>query len=214
MNRIAEVAKLLNLYLIKNSNFKARLANCTCPLHATDIALETHLNKRPEELCALTVCAPTLQTPLKYKNKIPKLHHPNCIHSCSLCGINRLFPTISCPIWNSCSDEVSVIVWEDAARSGGKTQLEQVEKQMKVSEAFEKLQDLIKDGRSGFVRGEWSNWQRKLDVKESNKNTRVILTDFSASLDLRARITDNCSVDNHAVLNIFFCLSNFQQVQL
>ena len=131
-----------------------------------------------------------------------------------MCGINRLFPTISCPIWNSCSDEVSVIVWEDAARSGRKTQLEQVEKQMKVSEAFEKLRDLIKDGRSGFVRGEWSNWQRKLDVKESNKNTRVILTDFSASLDLRARMTDNCSVDNHAVLDIFFCLSNFRQVQL
>ena len=46
-----------------------------------------------------------------------------------------------------------------------KTQLEQVEKQMKVSEAFDKLQDLINNSRTSFVRGEWSNWQKKLDTK-------------------------------------------------
>ena len=42
---------------------------------------------------------------------------------------------------------------------------------------------------------------------------RVICTDFGATLDLCASEKDNCSVDNHAVLCIFFVLSNWRKVK-
>ena len=55
---------------------------------------------------------------------------------------------------------------------------------------------------------------RKIDCEESDEGTTVILTDFSASLDLRARQTDNCSVSNYAVLDIFYLLHNIRKVRL
>ena len=42
--------------------------------------------------------------------------------------------------------------------------------------------------------------------------TRVILTDFGATLDLRAAETDNSSADNHAVNCIMFVLTNWRKV--
>ena len=41
---------------------------------------------------------------------------------------------------------------------------------------------------------------------------RVILTDFGATLDLCAIKTDNSSVDNHAVIDIFFVLHDWRKV--
>ena len=47
-----------------------------------------------------------------------------------------------------------------------------------------------------------------------NQNkTRVILTDFGTSLDMRASKTINCSLDNHAVVCIFFVLTNWRTVK-
>ena len=48
-----------------------------------------------------------------------------------------------------------------------------------------------------------------IDSIESSSNSRIILIDFSYTLDPKARITNNCSVNNHYVLDIFFVLSNF-----
>ena len=42
---------------------------------------------------------------------------------------------------------------------------------------------------------------------------RVISTDFGATLDLRAAETDNCSVDNHAVVDIFFITYDWKPVK-
>ena len=74
--------------------------------------------------------------------------------------------------------------------------------------------EAIVTARRSFVRGEWSNLMRKIDCNQSEKNTRIILTDFLATLDLRARMSDNCSVDNHAILDIYFVLSNFRDVKV
>eukprot|EP00593_Proboscia_inermis_P009033 CAMPEP_0171322350 /NCGR_PEP_ID=MMETSP0816-20121228/114902_1 /TAXON_ID=420281 /ORGANISM="Proboscia inermis, Strain CCAP1064/1" /LENGTH=60 /DNA_ID=CAMNT_0011820801 /DNA_START=1216 /DNA_END=1401 /DNA_ORIENTATION=+ len=49
------------------------------------------------------------------------------------------------------------------------------------------------------------------------ETTRVICTDFGATLDLSAAEKDNCSVDNHAVIDIFFVvskLSNFMMMNV
>ena len=40
------------------------------------------------------------------------------------------------------------------------------------------------------------------------ETTHVICSDFGATLDLGADEKDNCSIDNHAVINIFFVISN------
>ena len=45
-------------------------------------------------------------------------------------------------------------------------------------------------------------------------DTTVALADFSATLELRARQTDNCSVNNHAVLDMHYVLNNFRKVKL
>ena len=42
--------------------------------------------------------------------------------------------------------------------------------------------------------------------------TRTIMTDFGATLDLYAAEKDNSSVNNHAVVCIFFVLSNWRKV--
>lgn len=55
---------------------------------------------------------------------------------------------------------------------------------------------------------------RKIDCEESNKDATAMLTEFSASLDLRARQTDNCSVSNHALLDMFYQLSTFRKAKL
>ena len=41
----------------------------------------------------------------------------------------------------------------------------------------------------------------------------IICTDFGATLDLTAAEKDNCSVDNHSVLAIYFVLSNWRAVK-
>ena len=48
----------------------------------------------------------------------------------------------------------------------------------------------------------------------NSSNHKVPLTDFSAILDLRTRMRNNCSVDKYCVLDIFFVLTNFRSVTL
>ena len=55
---------------------------------------------------------------------------------------------------------------------------------------------------------------RKLDIHNAKNDSRIMLTDFSAALDLRSRMTDNCSVDNHAVLDLHFDLTEAREITL
>ena len=61
---------------------------------------------------------------------------------------------------------------------------------------------------------EWRNTMRKIDhLMTSPLNTRVICTDFGATLDLNAAELDNCSVAHHAVVDIFFVNMNWRSVK-
>ena len=55
---------------------------------------------------------------------------------------------------------------------------------------------------------------RKIDCYEQDLDTTVVLADFSATLDLRTRQAGDCSVDNHAVLDVCCVLNNFRNVRL
>ena len=53
----------------------------------------------------------------------------------------------------------------------------------------------------------------KLDMFMPNSNTtRAIFTDLGVTLDLKATETDNSIIDNHAVICIFFVLTNWRPV--
>lgn len=54
---------------------------------------------------------------------------------------------------------------------------------------------------------------KRLDITMSDKDKiKVILTDFGATLDLSTAEADNTSVNNHAVIAIFFVMYNRQKV--
>ena len=55
---------------------------------------------------------------------------------------------------------------------------------------------------------------RKINYYENNLDTANILTDFSVTLDLRTQQTNNWSVNNYAVLDIYYVLNNFRKVKL
>ena len=55
---------------------------------------------------------------------------------------------------------------------------------------------------------------RQIDMQMINHDKHhIICTDFGATLDLAVAEKDNCSVDNHAVLAIYFVLSNWRTVK-
>jgi hypothetical protein len=58
----------------------------------------------------------------------------------------------------------------------------------------------------------WLNLTRKIDLFTLADDVVLICTDFSASLDLRAKLTDNCSQDNHAVLAIYYVQQNRREI--
>ena len=55
---------------------------------------------------------------------------------------------------------------------------------------------------------------RQIDVQMGDPDKHwIICTDFGATHDLAAAEKDNCSVDNLAVLEIYFVLSNWRTVE-
>jgi hypothetical protein len=52
------------------------------------------------------------------------------------------------------------------------------------------------------------NAVRAFDIKNVGPNNIIVMTDFAATLDLKATETVNCSVDNHAFLDNFVVISN------
>ena len=109
-------------------------------------------------------------------------------------------------MWTTTTKQTKSIAWEEAARVGGKSQLEPTEKLLQVSDLHGKLHNDLGKARESNVRGSWCNHMRKLGTHNAKDDRRVILTDFSAALDLRTRTTDNCSVDDHSALGARFLL--------
>ena len=162
----------------------------------------------------MTACVAKEQPDLVFDGEIPKLQNPKCVTTnFDHCGLKKIDLHL-CPIWTNCEVIAKCILWENTKRSGGKDQLEPVAKELPINQLWEKMILQLEEARVSEVRSSWSNHMRKLDIHCSNKQTRVVLTDFSASLNLQARMADNCSVDNHAVLDIFFVLTDFREVTL
>ena len=83
-----------------------------------------------------------------------------------------------------------------------------------VSDIVSKLEKALETARKHQVEYEWKNLMktRDLTMLDPNKH-RVICTDFASTLDLRGKATDNCSVDNHAVVAIFCVVTGWRKVK-
>lgn len=123
-------------------------------------------------------------------------------------------PISEYPIYSKSNEKAKCILWEKAEQSGGKTQLEPVEHKLPIHEIAAHLMTCVEKGRESIVLGQWSDHMRKIDYYEQDLHTTIMPTDFSATLDLRAGQTDNCSINNHIVLDIYHVLNNFKNVRL
>jgi hypothetical protein len=126
----------------------------------------------------------------------------------------------TCTILSECKHVIDVVEWVHAPRQGKKsngqqnTQLELGTSKLKVEDVVVKLMQQLNICRIHQAKYEWSNVIRKIDMTLSHPDRhRIICTDFGATLDLGAIEKDNCSVNNHAVVCIFFVAYDWRRVQ-
>ena len=184
-----------------------------------------YLNRRVEDLVQTTCCPAVPQPSLQYgcgsTLKIPKLISWKCVSgTCNDCGVDRNLRMMECPILSSCPHKIRCIEWKDVPRQGNKrdgtpnTQLEVSISNREVRDIVSKLRKQLQVCRHHQVNYQWRNTMRNIDCTMSDpEKDRIICTDFGATLDLRGAEADNCSVDNHAVVCIFFVLMNWRKVQ-
>jgi hypothetical protein len=127
---------------------------------------------------------------------------------CADCGLQR-YPS-RCPLLLGNQERIKVNVWKNASRSGGQTQNEITEVFMTVEECMLSLYDTLKVFFPHHGRKIFSNRTRTIDIRTLPTDTLLVCTDFSAQVDLRANKTENCSVDGHAVLAIYYVFYNRQ----
>ena len=152
----------------------------------------------------------------------PKMIPWHCTHnSCQNCGVrNKYKQFIHCSALLNSSLRVAAKEWVYAPQSGtdakGKqnTQIELADVELSVGDLVQKLEHQLEICRTHEAEAEWINRCRLTDIKTVEPGTAVVLTDFSATVDLRAAQTDNSSVDNHAVLDIFMVLHSARTVPI
>lgn len=142
-----------------------------------------------------------------------KMHKRNCGRlECWDCGPTRKLQW-NCPIFMSNEDDVDYWEWEKCETSGGE-QNQMVQKTAKVKELMASLRKKIEDGIKHEFDKTWLNRTRAIDIKTFPKKTMAICTDFSAMLSLRPNRTKCAHVDRHAVLAIFYVITNPRDVKL
>jgi len=133
--------------------------------------------------------------------------------SCSNCGLEKRYGDIF-QLLESSEIPLKVHVWEAATRQGIKAsgkqnmQLELTEKEMKLCEMAKLFQKRIKECIPHIIKIEWINAVRSFDIKNVGPSNIVIMTDFAATLDLKAIEKVNSSVDAHAFLVNYIVISN------
>jgi hypothetical protein len=173
---------------------------------------------RAVDMIEACCCPRREQTEFKINDNhpAPKLLPVNCgIGKCNWCGFERRFGTIiTHEILTRSEILLKVCVWDNAERQGmskskkQNTQLELTEKEMAISETVILFKQKIRTCLNHVFKIEWMNAVRAFDIHNVGQNSIVVMTDFAATLDLKATETVNCSVDAHAFLDNFVVISN------
>lgn len=206
---------------------KSALENCNCEQHkiAKNLHWQTYLNKRVEDLVEVSCCPklphPELACGVGSSIRTPKFLRWDCVNNlCNECGVEALLQMSTCKVLGECNDVIPLLEWVHADRQGknkqGKqnTQLELGNTVLPVREVVSRLITKLNVLRQHQAQYEWRNHMRKLDLVMGDPDVhRAICTDFGATLDLGAMEKDNSSVNNHAVICIFFVLTNWRRVK-
>ena len=209
--------KALSKFIRTNKQIREQLQGCE---------LKAYLNKRVEDLVEATCCTkvphPSLIMGAGTSMRVPKLIPFACIEKggCANCGVEKKLKISECKVLTECDSKIELLEWVHAPRPGKKkngkqnTQLELGRTICTVSNVLEKLVINTENCRIHICEGTWcyTSHRRDLTMSDPDKH-RVISTDFGATLDLRAAETDNCSVDNHAVVDIFFITYDWRPVK-
>jgi hypothetical protein len=142
------------------------------------------------------------------------------MNNCADCGVEKNMMLSTCDILAADTNEVSVMEWVLAEQQGvnkntGKqnTQLELGLSTLSVANVVKKMVTQLDICRIHQYEYEWRNQMRNRDLIMSHPDLhRVLFTDFGATLDLCAAEKDNSSVNNHAVICIFFVITNWRHV--
>ena len=191
--------------------------------------LTDYLKGYSPELVELTCCERVTQPSLStraYPDGV-KMVPWACTHLgsdgefCKSCGVNK-FPIADCGTFMSIATPVKLLEWAMADRTGFTTnkdgikvqrkQLELCEVRVPLNELVPKFEKQLRKARIHHAEAKWLATCRKIEEETLRNDAIWIGTDFSASMDLKAACTDNCSEDAHAVLDIFVVLHNQRKV--
>jgi hypothetical protein len=200
--------------------------------NATTVVWDSYLSGRPEDMIQGTCCKAEEQPSLCLEigqGKPPKMIPWKCTHGlpvacqecdtapddcshrqtqlCNNCGVHAL-KMMDCEAVVNCDKVVQVMEWKLAPRAGynkkgeQNTQLEVTEGNEKVSTILIRLLESLAAARKHYNELQWSRIVRNIQIDTLQDDELFILTDFSATMDLKARQTDTCSQDAHAVLDV------------
>ena len=211
---------------IRRPDIKMMLECCDCEQHKKikTEQWQTYMSSRVEDIVELSCCQRAAHPHLKYGigsgARVPNLLKWDCVNNvCVACGVDTKLQLKTCEILSNSELIINVLEWINAPRQGMKkgkqnTQLELGLQKVAVKDVVDRLRDALVVCRLHMAQYEWRNTMRKIDTLMSDRNLyRVIMTDFGATLDLSAAKKDNSSVDNHAVICIFFVNLNWRNVK-
>ena len=167
---------------------------------------QKHLGKTPRDFlrqaCCCKIAHPDLQ--VEGDKEVPMMTPWACGASeCQECGIDTKLEIMKCPRLAGLEEKVKVTIWEDAPRDGGRSQKEPVQKKIPFSEFLLQFRNHSKKALEHMVEAEWAARAMSNKLKTFEEEEIVIYTDFSATPNLEAIDTDNSSVANHMILDIF-----------
>jgi len=217
--------RAIGKYIRNNQEIRNLLKQCTCTQHLKpkQDQWQNYLNGYAEDFIEATCCAKLAQPSLNHGAgsmvKTPKLLQWDCINSnCDECGVTKKLDILKCPILSECETEIDVLEWVYAKRQGAKkgkqnTQLEIGHSRQPVKDILQKMAAKLEVARLHQAHYEWRDTMRKIDLTMSDPNKhRIFCTDFGATLDLMGAEIDKSSVNNHAIVDIFFVVHSWRRV--
>ena len=209
--------RAIGKFIRNNKDISTELKQCTCSQHLKppNEQWQSYVNGYAEDFIEATCCPKVPLTSLNHGTgsmvKTPKLLKWKCIRgNCDECGVERKLDILKCKILGKCETEIDVLEWIYAKRQGaskGKqnTQLELGHSRLSVKDILMKLVAKLDVARLHQAHYEWRDTMRKIDLAISDPNKhRIFCTDFGVTLDLMGAEKDNSSVNNHAIIDIFF----------
>ena len=236
LTQVEECARAIDRALKEDREFKRKLDTCTCYLHRTFqynklfknvSTLSSHCSFVPiEELvrgktvrgiikntCCPAVPDEDLACGHEASKRVPSFIPWSCINDAKLCqGCLKKQPMRHdiCHTYMNNLRTYRCLVWTRVEIENSSSMQEELkEKEMTFSELIDFTMKKIKDARIHYVKGRWNQHARDLIMEMLDPKKGVALfTDFAATVNLRAKMTDNSSVDSHALIQVFYKFSN------